>query len=100
MAERITIEKKDEGLLIKISAFKNEAKQKQLTVWLLAWTFCGLVIASQLFIEADSSTKRFIMIFLVFWLYFEWKIVKVYRWRIAGEEQFLITDDNFFMEGR
>ena len=95
MSKRISTEKKEDGLLIKIRAYKDEAKQKQLTVWLMAWTFCGLTIFSQLFFDTDGETKRFILIFMAFWFYFEWKIIKVFRWRLSGEEQFWITDESF-----
>lgn len=94
MEKRISSEKKDGGTLIKIKAYHHESKQKQLTVWLFAWTFCGLAIGSQLFVESAKEIHTFIFIFLAFWAYFEYKVVKVFRWRTKGEEQIWITDEN------
>ena len=94
MKSRVSYEQKEEGLLIKIKAFKDESKQKNLTVWLLAWSFCGLAIGSQLFVEGDKELKNMIIIFLAFWAYFEFKVIKAFRWRKSGEEQFWITEDN------
>lgn len=94
MDKRIEIQSKDKGTLIRVKAFIDQAKQRQLGIWLAAWTFCGLaVIAHLLFREVERDVFRFALIFLAFWLYFEWKIVKIFRWRKSGEEQFWITED-------
>lgn len=95
MKNRISQEKKNDGLLIKVKAYYEEGKQKQLLIWLLAFTLSGLFIAYQLFGDEPQEIKKFILIFLAFWLYFEYKIIKVYRWRKSGEEQFWITADHF-----
>lgn len=92
---RISQEKKEEGVLIKIQSFKDESKQKNLTVWLIFWTFCGIAIGSQLFVEGNKEMKIFIAVYLAFWAYFEYTVVKAYKWRKSGEEQFLITDEHF-----
>lgn len=100
MDNRISQEKKNGGLLIKVKAYKEEAKQKQLFIWLMAWTLSGLFVAYQLFFGNETADiKKFILIFLAFWLYFEIKIIKVYRWRQSGEEQFWIGPE-FFQYGR
>ncbi|MEQ8908752.1 MAG: hypothetical protein RIC95_06140 [Vicingaceae bacterium] len=94
MAQRISTEKKADGLLIKIKAYRDEDKQKLLTVWLGAWTLCGLAIISQLFTEVDRELKTLIIVFFAFWGYFEYLVVKAFRWRKSGEEQFFITEEN------
>jgi len=91
--KRISTEQKDDGILIKIKALKDESKQKNLSVWLLAWTFCGLAVAYQLILEANSDIKTALLIFMAFWAYFEFKVVKVFRWRRGGEEQFFISEE-------
>ena len=90
---RITQEKKEEGTLIKIKAYRDESKQKNLTVWLVFWTFCGIAIGSQLFVEGNKEMKTFITVYIAFWAYFEYTVIKAFKWRQNGEEQFLITDD-------
>lgn len=92
--KRIVQERKEDGLLIKIKAFREDSKQKNLTIWLLAWSFCGIAIGSQLFIEDNGELKNMVFIFLAFWAYFEFKVVKAFRWRKGGEEQFWITKDD------
>lgn len=93
MEKRISIQETEEGKLIKISAYKEEAKQKVLTVWLFAWTLCGIGILSQLFLEDQKELRPMLSVFGAFWLYFEYKAIKVFRWRKSGEEQFLLADE-------
>lgn len=94
MEKRISVQDTEKGKLIKIVAFKDEGKQKILTVWLFAWTLCGLAILSQLFLEDQQELRPMLSVFGAFWLYFEYKVIKVFRWRRSGEEQILITDEN------
>lgn len=95
--KRVRIEKKKEGLHIAIKAYKEESKQKNLTVWLIAWTLCGLAIGSQVLIKPEGEEQEklrvMILVFLAFWGYFEYMVIKVFRWRKSGEEQFLITEE-------
>ena len=90
---RISEEKVEGGKLIKIKAFYNKDKQKMLDVWLLAWTLCGLAIFSQVFYTPDNELRKMILIFGAFWIYFEYMVVKAWRWRKGGEEQIYITDE-------
>lgn len=95
MASRISKEQTDQGTLIKIKAFFREGKQKMLTLWLIAWTLCGIAVISQFFSNENEQFKIMILVFTAFWLYFEYLVVKAFRWRRSGEEQFLITEDEF-----
>ena len=93
MEKRITSEKKEEGILIKIKAYKDDGKQVVLTVWLMAWTLCGLAIISQIFFEPEPKMKTMLLVFTAFWAYFEYMVIKVFKWRRSGEEQLLITEN-------
>jgi len=93
MARRIQKSNKAEGLHITIKPYVDTAKQKMLTVWLLAWTLCGLAIISQIFVPQSEDVKIVIVLFTAFWAYFEYMVVKAFRWRRSGEEQFLITEN-------
>lgn len=92
MTKRIEKVDKKEGIHITIKPYVDSSKQKMLLFWLIAWSICGAFIISQLFLEVNKDLKIPILIFTVFWLYFEYLVIKVYRWRTTGLEQFLITD--------
>ncbi len=90
---RITEEKFEGGKLIKIRSYYDQSKQKMLDVWILAWTLCGLAILSQVFLTEDNDLRRMILIFGAFWIYFEYVVVKAWRWRKGGEEQIFIGEE-------
>lgn len=92
MASRINKTITEEGIHIAIKAYSDSSKQRMLGTWLLAFTVCGLAIISQVF-TATGELRIMLTIFFFFWAYFEYKVVKVFRWRRKGEEQFLITED-------
>lgn len=91
--KRITEEQVEGGKLIKIRSFYDQGRQKMLDVWLLAWTLCGLAIISQVFGEVDNELRRMILIFGAFWIYFEYMVIKAWRWRKGGEEQVFIKNE-------
>jgi len=93
MVNRIEQSQEEEGILIRIKAFREDTKQKNLLVWIFAWTFCGLAIGSQLFVDGNPQLRSMLLIFIAFWAYFEFKVIKAYRWRQYGEERILIRKD-------
>jgi len=93
MEKRISKAQVNKGTLFKIKAFRDESKQKNLTIWLVAWTFCGLMIGSQVFLDKNLELRNMILIFLAFWAYFEYMVVKAFRWRKSGEEQLWIGEE-------
>ncbi len=92
---RISQEDSKEKFILQIKAFVEEDKQKFFTVWLGAFTFCGLLIISQLFVDQNSELKLMVFVFTIFWAYFEYKMVKTWRWRRVGVE--IIEIDNQFL---
>ncbi len=61
-------------------------------LWVILWSFCGLFVLSQLFTEAPGKEKLSYIIFLAFWLYFEYMTVYAALWRAYGKE--VIRIDN------
>lgn len=90
---RVSIESKDGGKLLKIKAFRDEGKQKTFLIWVIAWSICGIAIGSQLFVKQEDQLKTLLLVFVCFWAYFEYKVLKTYRWRNGGEEQIWIGEE-------
>ena len=94
MDKRVTIEKKENQLMITIKAFCDDTKQKMLLLWIILFSLCGLAIISQFFGNYDNNTKVFFGVYVAFWVFFEFKVVYAYRWRKFGVER-IIVDDEF-----
>lgn len=92
IGERVSILKKDNLLSIVILPKKDNKKLWLMFLWLMAWTVCGIIVFANYFQVNDKNSKLFIIVYLAFWAYFEFKIVKAFIWRRSGKEKLWITD--------
>lgn len=95
-SERLKFIPSEEGNVLEIYPFYDENKQRLLLVWLIAFTIGGLAVISQLFIDVDSELKIMIMVFAFFWAYFEYKVLKAYRWRRSGKEKLIFAENKLY----
>jgi len=93
------------SILIKNNVFSlvilpTESKQKTilLLVWLLAWTIGGVIIMFNYFNLTQESAKLFVIIWLGFWAYFEYKIFKVFMWKQFGKEKLWIKNGTIYYQ--
>ncbi|MBS1651228.1 MAG: hypothetical protein JSU07_04380 [Bacteroidetes bacterium] len=91
IGERISVLKKDEVLSMVILATKEKKKTTLLFLWLLAWTVCGFFVLANYHTISDQNVKAFIIIYLSFWAYYEFKIGKAYAWRKWGKEKIWVS---------
>lgn len=75
-------------------------KESLLLFWVLAWTFCGIVFLSYFFGEGPFYHSLPILIMIMFWLYFEVRIVKVFFWRRNGFEQIQFNSDELSIKNK
>lgn len=85
-SDRIEVSDQKEQLTIHISGKIPQSQFMMLTAWLLAWTICGIFVISQLFSDLPQETKSFMLVWLGFWVYFEYKIGTAWLWRKFGKE--------------
>lgn len=93
---RIEIEKNGK-LKIRIKAFYDKGKQSILIVWLVLWSCAGIGIAAQFFVPHDESMNTYLLVWLGFWAYFEYKVIFAYRWRMWGVEELLLDGDEMIL---
>lgn len=92
IGERISILKKENVLSIVILATNDKTKLRIMFLWLMAWTVCGLIVFANYFKATDQNAKLFIIIYLAFWLYFEFNIIRTFMWKRNGKEKLWIKD--------
>ncbi len=87
--------KKDE-IKVEIHPFLTKAKMSLLILWGGAWTFCGIIIITSLFTYGFNKDELIMVgIFLIFWAYFEIKIVHAIRWNRGGKEVLELKNGEF-----
>ncbi len=67
------IQKKEE-LTIVISGKVEKWQETLLTIWWIAWTFCGGYVLYSILGDYNRDEKLVMFIYLIFWLYFEVKL--------------------------
>ena len=95
IGEQIKVEKSGQDFRIEIYPSISKKDKMWLTVWLMAWSFCGLAVVSQLFFKYTSDEKIILVVYLVLWAYFELKVIHAFRWQKSGKELVEIKDGKF-----
>jgi hypothetical protein len=84
-SDRISLNKKPEYLEIVINGSVPSQQKMILIAWLIAWTGSGIYVFSQMFSQ-KGDTLIFMIVWMFFWLYFEYRIAKAWLWRSYGKE--------------
>lgn len=90
LGDRISILEKEDVLSIVILSTADKKKLMGLFLWLLAWSVCGVIVLANYFTLADQKAKLFVIIYMSFWAYFEYNIIKVFLWKRSGKEKIWI----------
>lgn len=87
------------SLLIKDSVFSlvilptdDKRKTNLMFLWLMAWTVSGIIILVNYFKLTQQDAKLFVIIWLGFWGYYEFKIMRVFMWKRFGKEKLWIKN--------
>jgi hypothetical protein len=67
-------------------------------LWLLAWSVSGVIVIANYFTLQQESAKLCIVIWLAFWAYFEFKIIRVFMWKRFGKEKLWIKNGTLFYQ--
>jgi hypothetical protein len=92
IGERISILKKEGLLSIVMLPTTDKKKLGIMFLWLMAWTVCGLIVFASYFRLPDRDSKLFVIIYLSFWAYFEYNIVRAFIWKKFGREKLWVRN--------
>jgi hypothetical protein len=96
IGERISVKSLDNGdLSIVILAVRNKWKNIALFLWFFAWSVSGMIVFTQYFTLTDEKSKVILMVWMGFWVYFEYKIFKAMMWRNFGVEKIKVRNNQF-----
>lgn len=95
ITDRISYSENDDILTVVISGKVEKWQESLLTVWMFAWTFCGVYVFTQLIEGHYAKEERLIMfVYEVFWTYFEWKLIYAFVWRKWGDEIIKVSSES------
>lgn len=109
LSERISFLKHKGGdTTIIISPKVEQWKESLLFGWICLWTLLGLAIIYFLLFgeftkemlanQSKQTLQLYLVAFLAFWAYFEYRIIKVYWWRKKGMEYFKFSDEHLVIK--
>lgn len=93
--DKVIFSKNNQSALVTIKAKITGWQETLLAVWVLAWTFCGIVVIASFFGEYSRDEKLMMLVYIVFWLYFEYKAVYAFIWKKYGTEYIKIDEEGF-----
>ena len=92
ISDRISVLKKEGLLSIVILPTADKKKLGLLFLWLMAWTVCGIIVLANYFNIHDQNSRLFVIVYLSFWAYYEFKIARAYTWKKWGKEKIWIQN--------
>ncbi|MBS1634986.1 MAG: hypothetical protein JST26_03620 [Bacteroidetes bacterium] len=98
IGERSSILKKENLLSLVILPTSEKRKVNLMFLWLFLWTVSGFIIFANYFKLTNVNAKLFVIIWLGFWAYFEFKIARVFLWKRFGKEKLWIKDGTVFYQ--
>lgn len=98
IGNRSSVFLKDNIFSLVILPSDDKKKVNLMFLWLLAWSVSGVIVIANYFTLQQESAKLFIVIWLAFWAYFEFKIVRVYMWKRFGKEKLWVKNGILFYQ--
>jgi hypothetical protein len=92
ISNRCSVMIKDNVFSLVILPTENQKKVNWLFLWLLAWSASGVIVMANYFILTQDKAKLMLIVWLAFWAYFEFKIIKVFMWKRFGKENLWIKN--------
>ena len=93
-SDRIALKETPDELEIIISGKVPQNQLVLLSAWGIAWTIAGIYVFTQVFLQQDQNTLLFMIVWLGFWAYFEFKVVSAWLWRKYGREVLRMKADS------
>ena len=83
---------------IVIKALFKQQQQTLLIVWMVLWNIVGLAVLSQFFTDQAEGFAIYLVVWMGFWAYFEYKVIYAYRWRKTGKERISLIEEQLIIQ--
>jgi len=96
IGKQISVKRSDNELSIVIISHREKLKNNLLFAWFFLWTVSGIAVFTSFFMVQDQNTKALLLVWMAFWVYFEYRIFKAYMWRKSGVEKIKLRENKLF----
>ncbi len=86
ISERVSVERKTDGLSVVISARLPRWQEALLVTWMIAWMICGAFYAHETAVLPPGDKRSFYLLFMLGWAWIAFRIGRVGLWRMKGFE--------------
>lgn len=86
LSKRISVVRNENGTSIVISSHADRKKSNTVAILLALWFIGGVIMIWSFPSIDDGKTKIAVMIWMAFWLYFLYVLVRLWRWKKYGHE--------------
>lgn len=99
IGERVSVSKKDAETIVRIDGTVEGWMNHALLGWVVMWSITGLFVIRFLYSgKAEASQFYFLITYLAFWAYFEYKAIYSWLFRVKGYELVKITPDAVYIK--
>lgn len=98
ISDRVSVKEKDNVMSFVILPTTEKGKLYLMLLWIVIWTGCGIVVLVNYFKLTNPDAKTFIIVYLSFWLYFEYKITRAFIWKKYGREKLWLKQGKLFYQ--
>ena len=98
ISDRVSVVDKDDVLSVVILPTTDKRKLNIMLLWLLAWTACGFIVFANYFQLTSKDAQLFVIVYLSFWFYFEYKIARAFIWKKYGREKIWLKKGKLFYQ--
>lgn len=94
---KVIVKKEKNRIEVTVDHQVRKAQLNVVLAWLLIWTLCGGIIFTSLFFPFEREAKMMIIVWLVFWVYFELKAFRTYKWKKEGLETLIVENKEIIL---
>lgn len=92
LSDRISVVRNEKGTSIVISSMADRKKSRTVAIILLFWVIGGIAMVFGFPSITEDKAKIVMIIWLAFWLYFLYVLVRLWRWKRHGHEVMKINE--------